>query len=383
MRAWIRSHGFALAVILIGILIAVALRLSLLEFKSSDYFAYTKVWYNTLKAEGFSAFGRGFANYNLPYLYLLYAVIRLFPNLPPEMAVKVPSLFADLVMAWLVFRIVSLRYGGSSIPVLAAFVTLFAPTVVLNSAFWGQADALYTCALLAFIYFLLRGRDGWAVVFFGLAFAFKAQAAILLPLLAGLCLRGVIRWRMLAWIPMVMVAALLPALIAGRPLIDLLLIYPSQVGQYEQLTMHAPSSMAWIPDGGRFYPYFYPVAVILTTAASLGFVWAVNRSSNKLTPGLLVQLALLCAVFVPFLLPKMHERYFYLADVLSIVVAFYYPALYWIPLAMIGASFFAYQPTLFGAEPVPIAALALVVLVLLVAIVRHTLPQLFPSRPGA
>ena len=45
-------------------------------------------------------------------------------------------------------------------------------------------------------------------------------------------------------------------MIAGRPLLDLLLIYPAQAGQYEQLTMHAPSALSWIPDSGRFYRLF-------------------------------------------------------------------------------------------------------------------------------
>jgi len=59
--------------------VALALRISLLDFKSGDFFDYTKVWHGTLKSEGFAAFGTDFANYNLSYLYLLYLVIRLLP----------------------------------------------------------------------------------------------------------------------------------------------------------------------------------------------------------------------------------------------------------------------------------------------------------------
>ena len=71
-------------------------------------------------------------------------------------------------------------------------------------------------------------------------------------------------------------------------------------------------------------------------------------------------------MLLPFLLPKMHERYFYVADLLSIIVAFYQPSLFFVPVLMITISFFAYQPTLFGVEPVPIGLLALGIFVMLI-----------------
>ena len=380
MRAWIRYHAFDAAIVAVGVGLALALRISLLDFKSGDYFSYTKLWYNTLKDEGFSAFGHGFANYNLPYLYLLYAVVRCLPDLPAVIAVKIPSLVADFVAATVAFAVVRVRYGRSSaFPLFSAFAVLFAPTVVLNGAFWGQADAVYACVLLATIYFMIRRQDATAMLCYGLALALKAQTIFLLPLVLGLVLRREIRWRAFLLIPFVMVAVLVPALLAGRPLLDLLLIYPSQAGQYQQLTMHAPTALTWVPDGGRYYAYFYAAALTVTATLALAFSWAIYRSSTKLSPGLLVELSLISAILVPFFLPKMHERYFYLADVLSIVFAFYTPSHFFIPLLMTTISFFAYQPALFGVEPIPMALLALGVFIVLVVLVRHALPRLFPS----
>ncbi|MFH1185397.1 MAG: hypothetical protein V1755_10220 [Chloroflexota bacterium] len=379
MRAWLRYHIFDAAIVAAGIGLALALRISLLEFKSVDYFDYTKLWHSTLRAEGFAAFGRGFANYNVPYLYLLYAVVRFLPDLPAVIAIKIPSLVADFAAALLVFAVVRMRYRSSAFPLFSAFAVLFAPTLVLNSAFWGQADAVYACVLLASTYFMIRRQDAIAMLCYGLALALKAQAIFLLPLVLGLVLRREIRWRTLVLIPFIMLAVLVPALLAGRPLLELLLIYPSQAGQYEQLTMHAPTALAWIPDGGRYYPYFYTSALAVAATMALAFSWAIYRSSSKLTPGLLIELALISVILVPFFLPKMHERYFYLADLLSIVFAFYVPSHFFVPLLMITVSFFAYQPTLFGVEPVPMGLLALGVFILLVALLRHALARLFPS----
>ena len=76
MRAIKRLNYVDLLIYIAAIALAIAIRYSLLDFKSVDYFSYTKGWYNTLKGDGFSAFSQGFSNYNLPYLYLLYVIAR-------------------------------------------------------------------------------------------------------------------------------------------------------------------------------------------------------------------------------------------------------------------------------------------------------------------
>lgn len=364
---------------LIGLGLALAVRFSLLDFKSIDYFNYTKVWYNTLRDGGFAAFSQSFSNYNLPYLYLLYLIARLMPDLPGLIATKLPSIVADFVMAYFIFQIVRVRYEQKTLPFLAALGCMFAPTVVLNSAFWGQADALYTAALVASLYFLLKRRGALSMICFGTAIAFKAQAVFLAPLYLAMLLKREVTWRQALLVPLVMLAALVPALIAGRPILDLLLIYPSQAGQYEQLSMHAPSALSWVPSSGQFYPYFYPVGLVLGLTSALVISFAVYRSQAKFMPGLLVELALLCTMWLPFLLPKMHERYFYPADVFSVILPFFAPELFFAPVVMISVSFFAYQPTLFGVEPVSISTLAFVIFGLLTVLTRHALPQLFPE----
>ena len=378
MRRWSWSGAVEAVFILAALGLALAVRISLLSFKSIDYFNYTKVWYNALKYAGAEAFAQDFSNYNLPYLYLLYGVVRLLPDLPAVVATKLPSIVADFIAAFFAYKIVGLRYKTSPLPVLAGFAILFAPTVILNSAFWGQADAVYGCALLAAIYYMLRRKDWLSMLLFGAAMALKAQAVFLLPIVVVLFLRRRIPWRYALLVPAVMLVSLIPAWIAGRPLLDLLLIYPAQAGQYQQLTMHAPSALAWIPDTGRFYPYFYPASIVVAIAGTLAFILGMARSPSRLTDSLLLETALISTMLLPFMLPKMHERYFYVADLLSIIVAFYRPRFYFIPVAMISISFFAYQPTLFASEPVPIGVLSAGILCLLAVLARHALSELYP-----
>ncbi len=377
----IRSLPYAkILLILVGLVLALILRASLLDFKSSDYFAYTKVWYLAIKTSGFSAFGGAFSNYNLPYLYLLYLVIRFFPDVPPEIAVKIPSLVADLVSAWFVYRLVRIKYSGSALSLLGGLVTLFAPTVVLNGAFWGQADAIYTAALLATLYFLIQRRAALAMLAFGVSFAFKAQAMFLGPVLLAMLLKREIPWKHIVLPPLVFLVSLLPAWLAGRPLLDLLLIYPMQAEQYQMLSMHAPTLYALLPDSSRTFRYFFPAGLIIAIAAALCLVVLIQRSRAKLTPPLLIQLALASVLLLPFLLPKMHERYFYPADVISIVFAAFYPAYFYVAIAMSAISFAAYQPYLFGADLVPMPFLALGVLIVLSVVAWRTIRNLYSKE---
>ncbi len=379
----IRSVSFDNLIILaIGLALAIALRISLIQFKSVDFRDFTRIWYNTIKDNGFHAFGMDFSNYNPPYLYALYLVIRAAPDLPAVIATKIPAMLTDFVCAALVYRILRLKFVDPPFPLIGAFAILFAPTVVLNSAFWGQADSIYTTALVGCLYFLLRRKSGLACLAYGLAIAFKLQAIFFLPFLLVLFLKRELAWRDLLLIPIAPLLLLLPAWLAGRPLTDLLSVYFSQAGQYEQLTMTAPSLYAWLPDSGRFFPYFYPAGLVLTAVAALFYVAMIMSTNAKLTPPRMVELALISVIMMPFFLPKMHDRYFYPADVFSIVFAFYFPNYFFVPIAMSLASFFAYQPTLFGTDTTLLPILSLAIFMVLVLLVRDAIAHMQTRDSG-
>ncbi|MEK7675038.1 MAG: hypothetical protein AAB676_04270, partial [Verrucomicrobiota bacterium] len=100
---------------------------------------------------------------------------------------------------------------------------------------------------------------------------------------------------------------------------------------------------------------FWWPGVVLTLVASLMLVLLMREGPQH---GFgesqwLVSLALLSVLFPPFFLPGVHERYFFAADVLSVVYAFYVPRKWIVPILIQLASVFAYLPYLFGQEPVP------------------------------
>jgi Gpi18-like mannosyltransferase len=368
------------AIVLFGLVLAFAIRVPLLTFRSPDFFK-VRPWLSVLKDQGFSAFGTDFSTYNPPYLYQLYLVARFLPDLPNTTSIKIPSLITDFACAYIVCQIVALKYRKSIFPVLAAFAMLFAPTVVLNSAFWGQADVLYTAPLLACLYFLMVRRNNWAMIAFGIALAFKLQAIFLTPLLLALWLRGKLSWKHWLWVPLVLFLALVPSWFAGRPLPELLLLYAGQANLYLELEMQAPTVYTWMPDNGLTQRYFTLTGIIFTAVLGLLFVLLIYKSRARLTVPLLLKLALTSLLFVPFFLPRMHGRYFYPADITSIIYGFFFPQYFFVPIVIILASFFAYQPVLFGVETVPSLFVAAAIFVVLAVVARDAVVDLY--APGA
>jgi Gpi18-like mannosyltransferase len=361
----------------LGLSLAAALRWSLIEYKTLDYYASLKPWYNTIVSQGFSAFGTNFSTYNPPYLYLLYIIARLLPNLPTVIAVKLPSLVTDFVCGYFVYRIITIRHDDNLSPMVACLVVLFAPTVVLNSAFWGQADSLFTAGMLACIYYTMTEKYVWAFLSFGIALAFKLQAIFLLPLLFALFLRNKIPWKYLLLIPLVPLLALVPAMLAGRPVPDLINIYAYQASQFQLLTMNAASIYSWFPTTNQVFNLLYLPGVIAGAIAAYMFFLITYKSNREITSPIILELALLATLIIPFCLPKMHERYFYPADIISIAFAFYEPQLFYIPILVGGASFLSYQSFLFGSDLVPLPVLTFVLLVAISILLYHILRQLY------
>lgn len=81
--------------------------------------------------------------------------------------------------------------------------------------------------------------------------------------------------------------------------------------------------------------------------------------------------ALLSVLLVPYFLPGMHERYFYPADLVSLIYACFV-ARGWVVAGLVQCcSFFTYLPYLFKQEPVPRPLLALAMTVALALVVVH------------
>jgi Gpi18-like mannosyltransferase len=361
----------------VGIALAMLVRFALFDFEGNDYRFFMGPWYDFIANHGvFSAFGRRFSDYSPPYLYLL-AVATLLP-LKKLYAIKLVSVVFDFVLATGVALTVRERYRERFLPTCAFFITLFAPTVLLNGALWGQNDVIFTSFLVFCVLFLVRGRNGLALLAYGLALAFKAQAVFLFPLLLTLLLVRRLRFKHFLLIPAVYLGLIIPSAIAGRPLWDLLLVYTHQAGEYRHLTMGAPNLYQWLPDN---YALFCNAGILFTVFVILAICALVVSTRATVGRDGIVRVAMVSVLVVPFCLPGMHERYFFPADLMAIVFAFYFPRFFLVPLVVCLASVFAYVPFLFGQTVVSPAHLSLFLLAAIVAVVADWVQSLdLPGR---
>lgn len=349
---------------------ALLMRFLLFPIESGDYHQFLQGWFATLKENGgLAAVGMEIGDYMPPYFYIL-ALLTYLPFRDLYL-IKLVSCIADFVLAYYVMRIVDLRYPGRPHGLMVFAVVLFLPSVVLNSAAWGQCDAMFAGALIACLYCLLKDKPNLAVLAFSISFVLKLQAIFFAPFLLLLCLKRRIKWRSLLLIPAVYLISIIPAAILGRNLWDLLTVYLSQSQLYTSLCMSIPNLYAFL--GNVASDPLSKAGVIFAGGVVLMLLFVLYRKEYTITPDILVTMALLFAVLLPFILPHMHERYYFLADMVGVIFAFYFPKKLYAAVIMCVSSACATAYYLFGLAYYPQQLLAVAVLINLILIFRHLL----------
>jgi Gpi18-like mannosyltransferase len=307
--------------VLVGIAIICGLfiRRYLVPEVNPNYTDFLRPWVEHMRRDGGKSLGEDFANYNVPYLYVLYlGSVTPFSALH---VVKAIAIIFDLFMAIGVAAIVFHFRRNAMLAAVAAAVTLFLPEVFLNSAMWGEADSSYTAFLVWAAYFIVARKDIPAWVMFSLALAFKLQAVFFLPwiLLALIVQRHRIRAALIGIV--VFFAVWVPALVAGRSLHSLAEIYVTQYKYSSSLTLQAANIYQWVPN--TMSRYIHPAGIFfgIGIVALLGLVYLRRLRGLAQTEIWLLQVAAAFGVLVPFILPAMHDRYFYPGDVFAVICA--------------------------------------------------------------
>ena len=225
---WIENHIDCL--IIIGIvLFSLILRYFMLSYQSEDFKNFLSPWFYELKeAGGLSGLGNYPGDYNAPYMTILALLTYLKIN--PLISIKIISIIFDYILAFLVGKFVydirSKDNNRKMLSILAFGITLFLPTVVMNGSLWAQCDVIYTTFLVLAFYFLYKDKTLFSFISLGLAFAFKLQFIFVLPVYIILYFRKK-NFSILYFliIPLVNFILCLPAIIAGKPISECLLVY--------------------------------------------------------------------------------------------------------------------------------------------------------------
>ncbi|MBL8049911.1 MAG: glycosyltransferase family 39 protein [Anaerolineales bacterium] len=352
------------------VILIMYIRFQVLILSNGDL-ALIQTWYNFLKQNGVMGLANGeFSNYPPAYLYLLWLSTLFLDSVP---AIKlIPTLF-DVVSAIAIYKIARIKFNNDK-SFLFAIIFLLLPTVTLNSTGWGQIDSAYTSFLLVCFYFLLKEKPLNAMLAFGVAFSFKAQSIFLLPFLGIMFLRKQISWYYFFIIPVVYIVLALPTLFLGRSLESILFLYAGQVDQFENLSRYAPNLYFVIPN--EFYHPIFEIGLGIFFISMLIWAWINWKAGDKVTQKQIAFTALASASLIPFLLPKMHDRYFYPADVFSYAIAVLFPEIWFVPIMFQVSSTIAYSVFLFGAQPIVVLIGSLINTALVIVIIRKQLQSL-------
>jgi hypothetical protein len=276
---------------------------------SPDVTQFLSHWYRHIAETGLvEAFSEPFGNYSPTYLYLLGLLTLSEDWLSVHDGVKLLSVAGSILLGLSVLRLLQVLEFRK-----AALRSLWTPlasqclrqrshaVAVRRTLGWRPASWPWPASL--------ERRHAAMLAWAGLAFAVKGQAAFLAPFLFA-----------------VLIARRVPLLLLADPTCsrrpdhgagpacrlaaaEHLFKYVEQGGQQPSFVSNAPNIWAppavFAPELGRA---MVPAGFLVAALLSLGLAWWLRSRLGD--PVTLLRAALFSALFVPTMLPKMHERYF-------------------------------------------------------------------------
>jgi Gpi18-like mannosyltransferase len=328
------------------IVCAAGLRWAALPFQTHDMQDFLLPWFDYIVTHGrFAALSDTFYNYTPPYIYLMIAVSYLDGFVDRVVLIKAISFLFELIAAFTVYRIGVAATADRRRSILFALLFLNLPTVILNGGAWGQCDIVFTTFLLLFALCLIRDRPILAMLMFAVALSIKVQAILLAPFVAYLVLAGIVPWWTVALPPLVYGLMILPPALAGRDWLSLVTIYADQAGIANKLSARAPNVYVIIQHflPPRFFPQATLVGIAIAGLVSLGLMLTASGQRRPLRAAFVVTSCLMWLAVEPSILPKMHDRYFFGADVFSFVLVILAPRAWWIAALFQAGSVLAYS----------------------------------------
>lgn len=350
---------------------ALLMRYALRNVVAGDYKMFFEPWVATLREAGGGIRGLAaefeYVDYTTPYLFIL-SCISICPFLNTLLLMKLVSIFFDFVAAFAAMAIVydhkkSIRYA-----VIAYGLFMFAPTVIANGSMWAQCDFIFTSFVMWSLYFLLKDRPVPAMVFYGIAFAFKLQTLFIAPLYVILWMKKRLKLWHFLFLPIMYIVGMIPALLAGKDFWELLTVYFFQAGgamDIYALSHKFPNVYQFVGTDSFLYEYA-DAGIWLALAALMVLMYSLARADYELHAELILRMGMLFTMTVVFFLPHMHERYAVLVDALSILFVFFNPKKFYVPLLTLLCSFAGYTIYLAQNNIVPMYLYALVFMYLLI-----------------
>ncbi|MBQ8940732.1 MAG: hypothetical protein IJ062_02770 [Firmicutes bacterium] len=321
------------------------------NFVGCDMGLFLMPWFNEIKAGGgLDALSGQVGNYTLIYQTIIS--LMTYINIPCVYQYKLFSVVFDYFMAFAAATLVCEIKKEKRFTFLfncVYAVALFLPTVVLNSAYWGQCDSILAYFMIMTVMYMYKKRFVRAFVMYGLAFSFKMQCIFILPLILGLYFTkkefsaanfGITAF--VYWLSGIV------AYIKGRDLLAAFGVFGLQVNSHKWMYNDFPSF--WYLLGNALD--FYNMALLISAVVvGLGLYVIVSDKKRIETGEEYLHTAVWFIWALLLFLPSMHERYAYPMDMLLICLSFLSPK--YIKFAAVSVTFsvLAYSATIMAAPP--------------------------------
>jgi Gpi18-like mannosyltransferase len=358
-------------------ILSIALRVVLYENTYGDYELFLEPWFVALRdGGGLHALSENIGNYNAPYMTIL-ALLTYLP-IDAITSIKTVSVIFDYICGITVFLIAySILKDHKNRKLISAFmyaVVILLPTVFINSACWAQCDSIYVAFALISILFLIKKKYLLSFIFLGISFSFKLQCIFLLPLYILIYIAER-KYSVLYILVAVLsfIAMCVPSFFFGNTIQNVFEVYADQSDTYsDYLTMNLPNAYSIFWSRGDDHLILSPNGLIqkigmgVTVSFFVLIAFLVLRNKVEFNSRAIIEFGLWSVMICTFLLPSMHERYMYLAEILAIVYLIFNKNKFLIPLGLQLITLYGYFYFLFGGGQLDIKLVSIAHLVLFV-----------------
>lgn len=311
---------------IVGVLLATALGMILrwtgIGFEGVDYVKSLLPWYQGLAENGtLQGLAEYNGDYNIPYVTLLYFLTKI--PLEPLVSIKLSSVFFDVMESLLVLIIVREIAGEDERDLygLLSYVLVFCnPVAVVNSGYLAQCESVWVALTLLCFCCLWKNHPVWGMFAFGVAFAMKPQGIFILPIIIILYYkRRDFSMLHILWVPVAIQMTCIPAILGGCGFDIFIKNLKMMMGHYPYVYYYYPNIWTYIQNAP--YYVFGKVGIFSAFAVLLVFMLIFAWSKKKLELEDYLEYIIFTTMTCVMVLPCMHERYNYMAEVLLPVCA--------------------------------------------------------------
>lgn len=356
-----KKYYLIIAMVLVTIVALIA-RYCFVTYPSGDSVWFIlDGWENDIRYMGFSSFWQVDSDYSPIYLFML-ALLLLIPDGKQisislygttytffenrMIALKTVYFLFTVAAAFAIYLIVKLLTKSKGKGVIAYCITLALPTLFVNSALWGNSDIIYVTFLLYSVYFFLKGTkysDIFAYMFLGFAFANKMQAIFVMPFVIYFIVRRKAKLYRVIYAFLAFFITLVPCYFCGAGFLDPFAYLAKQFNGYNNLSLGAATIWKFLElqDAEMVKKYATWISVLLVGVMLVIVYFRNIKLEDKHAS---FKVFFLLTMTTAFVLPRLHERYFLLIEILTIVYAIIDKKKWYLPvLSQVGGAICYYH----------------------------------------